>query len=449
QDALKYYKCRIEYRNKMDKEQTHSEIALSDANRSIREIEMQNDLMRQVNVMQNLQIKNGTIQTFIFELAFILLLLLILFVDTLARRNRKRKNELKVLNDRLQQEIYERIEAEGRLNRSEELHRFLAENTVDVISLLDAGLQRKYISPSCEKFYGYSQQDILGMKSPLDLVDPAYRVAVNQHLVEMFRSKKTTRYIYKALRKDGTVFWAEANINPLLDEETHEVKDLISVVRDISERMKHGEELAENARQKEYLLREIHNRVKNNFTILTSLMNMQRDESGDSELNRSLTDLQLRVRTMSLVHEQLYKNQEISTIPFDNYLQNLTMVISSAFNNNRIDLKTEIHPCQVDIEVALPLGLIINELITNAYKYAFPGNNTGTLWVRLLPDTEGKFTISIHDDGIGLPPDFSMQNTRSMGTQIVQILIQQVEAKLEVSNIKGASFRILFSPNQQ
>ncbi|MEI6683671.1 MAG: histidine kinase dimerization/phosphoacceptor domain -containing protein [Bacteroidota bacterium] len=447
-EALAYYKARMEYLNKMNKDQNRSEIAILEVNRSIRDSESQNELMRQENLVQGLQIKNDSILTFFYELAFIVLLSLILYVDTLVRKNKKRKNELKELNERLQQEIYERIEAGNRLNRSEELHRFLAENTVDVISLLDSGLHRVYVSPSCEKFYGFTQQELLEMKSMLDLIEPSYRVAVNHRLIEMFRTKKGIRYIYKAIRKDGTLFWAEATINPLLDPETGEVRDLISVVRNISERMKHEEDLAENARQKEYLLREIHNRVKNNFTILTSLMTMQRDQTNNSELNRSLTDLQLRVRTMSLVHEQLYKNQEISTIPFDSYLQNLTHIISSSFNNDRIQLITDLRPCELAIEMALPMGLIINELITNVYKYAFPASNTGTLWVRLLPEEEDKFSITICDNGIGLPEDFTMKSTQSMGTQIVQILIQQVEAKLEVTNTGGACFRILFSPNQ-
>ncbi len=448
-DALAYFACCVEYRDKLNRDRSSKDFAIFEATRSIQAIEAKNELMKNENVLQELQIRNGSIRTFLYELAFIILLLLIMFVDTLARNNRKRKNELKVLNSRLQQEIVERIDAQARLTRSEELHRFLAENTVDVISLLDSNMNRKYVSPSCEKFYGFTQQELLHMQSPLKLVDPAFHVDVNKHILEMSQTKKTTGYIYKALRKDGTSFWAEASINPVLDDDTHEIRDVITVVSDISERMKHEEELAENARQKEYLLREIHNRVKNNFTILTSLMNMQRDQTSDTELNRSLTDLQLRVRTMSLVHEQLYKNQEISAIPFDNYLQNLALIISSSFNNNRIELKTDIQPCQLAIEMALPMGLIINELITNVYKYAFPGERTGTLWVKLLPENDGKFSISICDNGIGLPEDFTMKTTHSMGTRIVQILIQQVEAQLEIVNTGGACFRILFSPNQQ
>ena len=99
--------------------------------------------------------------------------------------------------------------------------------------------------------------------------------------------------------------------------------------------------------------------------------------------------------------------------------------------------------------MALPLGLIINELLTNAYKYAFPGDRTGSIWVRLLPDKEEKFCISICDDGIGLPEDFTMSTTQSMGSQIVGILVEQIEASLEVSNNGGACFRVLFSISQE
>jgi PAS domain S-box-containing protein len=368
-----------------------------------------------------------------------------LVVDALARRNRNRKNELKDLNSRLTKEITVRIEAESRLRQSEELHRFLAEHMADVISLMDGNMKRLYISPTCEKLYGYSADEILGMPGPLSLVDPDFQAMVGHRLLEMFQTKTFTSYIYKVQRKDSRTFWAEANINPILDPVTSEVKNMISVVRDISDRKKNEENLAENARQKEYLLHEIHNRVKNNFAILISLMSMQNHRSSDPELANSLTELQLRVRTMSLVHEQLYSTKEINAIPFDSYLRNLAGIISDAFNNNRILLQTDLQPCSVPIEMALPLGLILNELITNAYKYAFPDNRTGTIRVRLYPEPGERFSVAICDDGIGLPTDFNIKSTKSMGSQIIRILVEQIEATLEVSSNEGSCFRIFFS----
>ena len=448
-EALKYFVECMDSRNKKNQDRNKSDILVFETNHTIRNSEIQNDIMNKEVLIQELTSRNRRIQIFIFEVAFLLMLAFIFAIDTLSRKNHKRKNELKELNMRLTSEIQIRIEAERMLSRSEELHRFLAENMVDVISLMDHGMRRLYISPSCEKFYGYSSEEILKMNSPLELVEPFFHVSVNQRLLEMLRSKKSVRYIYKVLRKNGSTFWAESIINPILDPATNDVQKLITVVRDISGRMKYEEELSENSRQKEYLLREIHNRVKNNFAILISLMNMQRDQSSNTELGNSLTDLKLRVRTMSLVHEQLYQTQEISVIPFDNYLQHLAQIISSSFNNSRIRLLTEIAPCRVVIEMALPLGLIINELITNAFKYAFPGNRTGNIWVRLLPENEEKFCVSICDDGIGLPADFTMNSAQSMGSQIVGILVEQIEATLEVSGKGGACFRILFATKQE
>jgi two-component sensor histidine kinase len=176
---------------------------------------------------------------------------------------------------------------------------------------------------------------------------------------------------------------------------------------------------------------------------------MQRDQAKNSELNSSISDLQLRVRTMSLVHEQLYHTQNISAIPFDDYLRNLTLIIASSFKNDRIKLMTDIRACTLPIELALPMGLIVNELITNVYKYAFPGTRTGTVWVKLLPEGDEKHSIIISDNGIGLPENFDIKKPQSMGTQIVQILVEQVEAQLDFTVDDGTCFRILFSTKQE
>jgi len=447
--ALNYTRLATDHMFKMNLDRNRSEILIMAANRTIRASESSNDLLNQELLFRNLQIRNERIKIIVFEITLLTILALILVINTFVRKNSKRKNELDQLNKRLSHEIQIRKEAEERLARSEELHRFLAESIVDVISLLDENLKRLHISPSCEKFYGYTQREILQMKSPLELIDPEYHEIVSAHLSEAFRTKSPSLYVYKARKKDHTTFWAEANINPIIYPESGEIRRVITIVRDISQRVDHEEKLSENARQKEYLLHEIHNRVKNNFAILVSLMNMQREQSVNPGLSSSLTDLQLRVRTMSLVHEQLYHTQEISTIPFDNYLYNLAMIISSSFNNNRITLVTDIHPCQVAIAMALPLGLIINELITNAYKYAFPVERKGTIYIKLLPGTANRYVVSIEDDGIGLPSGFSMNNTNTMGAQIIRILVEQIEAIFEVSTKDRTRFQISFSTSEE
>ncbi|MCX6277421.1 MAG: DUF2225 domain-containing protein [Bacteroidetes bacterium] len=448
-DAYDYFQKCVEYKIKLSLEKNRSETLILEANQSINESETQNELTKQKILIQNLQIKNRKIQTLGFEATFLGFLTLIFVIDLLTRSNQRRKHRFNELNEQLVQEIKDNIEAKNLLQQSEELHRFLAENTTDSISLLKADLSRLYISNSCEKLYGFTVEEIMKNKSPLDLVETSFQANVNQKIIEMLHLKKPIRYYYKAIRKNGSSFWAEAILNPILDLSTGSVEEIITVVRDFSENKRFEEELSENARQKEFLLREIHNRVKNNFAILGSLMDMLRDEASDLKLSSSLTDLKLRIRTMSLVHEQLYKSQEINTIPFDTYLQHLCLIISNSFSDNRIEIITEISECTLSIEMTLPVGLIINELLTNAYKYAFPGSLSGIITVSLLPAENEKYCISVCDNGIGLPENFTMENSATMGSKIISLLVQQVEGKLSVSNENGACFHLEFPTNMK
>lgn len=433
-----------EFNQKSIIEMNKSEISIMNTKWLITEMEYNNELLKQENTLKYTQLRNRRIETISFEAGFLVIFFFTLFVTNLLYNTRKKRIALGLLNKQLKTEIRERTEAEILMRQSEDRYRFLAENLVDVISLLDGNMNPIYVSPSCKRLFGFESHEMVN-KKPFDLVDPSFHVHVNQQLTDMKQDKKPVRFTFKALRKDGTTFWAESNVNPIFDSNTGELNEVISVIRDISERKNHEELISENERQKELLLNEIHYRVKNNFAILISLMDMQRSLTHEPSLDRSFADLQLRIRTMSLVHEQLYLGQGIHVIPFGDYLKNLSMIVSSAFRNDRVTLHTDIDPCTIAIEKALPLGLIVNELITNAYKYAFRGKLSGNVWVSLKAEELDKWSVTICDDGIGLPPDFSSGIKQSMGSQIIRILIQQVEAELKISNTDGVCFKILFS----
>ncbi|MDD4603645.1 MAG: PAS domain S-box protein [Bacteroidales bacterium] len=445
QQSFKYYRLYRETNQAFINESNNIEIRKLNASWEISEKERQNKVLKQEHALHEIQLHNRIVQTILFEAGFLFFFFLTLIVDHFIRHNKQRKQSLQKLNENIVIKINERIEAESILRQSEIRYRFLAEHLVDVISVVDVNLKRLFISPSCKKFYGYEPREILDQESIFTIVDPAYHEFVRAQLSEIIRLKIPGRYSYKAIRKDGTHFWAESNLNPVIDPKTGDFKELITIIRDISERKKYEEMLSNNARQKEMLLREIHNRVKNNFAILTSLMTMQCDITHDTELNQSLCDLQLRLRTMSLVHEQLYNTQGINIISFGNYLNNLATIISTAFHNDRISLSLDIDPCELSIDITLPLGLIVNELLTNACKYAFPDNRSGHVWVSLKPLTDHRWCITINDDGVGLPADFSLRKTQSMGSKIIQILIEQIEATLEIQSENGTCFKIYFS----
>lgn len=447
-EAIMYYSDYTKYHLQMKLEQRDNHISILEANRMVSDAETKNALLNQERVISQLEVRNKKLKILGGEVIFLGLLIVIQFLYTLYKKNNRRKAELAHLNIRLEEEIEERQVALRQLRQSEELYRFLAENSSDVISRLGINSKRNYISPSCKKIYGYEPEEVIAMKDIYELIEPDWHEPVRKQFEEMVKSRVPARFQYKAKRKEQPSFWAESYVNPLFDEKSGELKEMISVVRDITERKRGEEARAENARQKELLLHEIHNRVKNNFAILTSLMTMQRERIPDTVFGRAISDLQLRVRTMSLVHEQLYESEGISAISFNNYLYNLAMIVTNAYKNERITLITNITPCELPIEMVMPLGLIVNELLTNAYKYAFPGNRTGVLKVELLPAGEDRWELIIEDNGIGLPDGFFDEKSRSMGMQIVHILVEQIEATLGIGSENGSRFRIIFSKLQ-
>jgi two-component sensor histidine kinase len=201
-----------------------------------------------------------------------------------------------------------------------------------------------------------------------------------------------------------------------------------------------------NAEQKEILLREIHHRVKNNLSIVISLLGMQVRESNNAEFKRLSEDIELRIRSMALIHEHLYKSDQLDRIPFDNYIQSLASIISMTYSGNNVKLKTKFDPAVVKIESAMPLGLIVNEVLTNAFKYAFPDQRPGIilLEIKAIKPQEGLYHLMIKDNGVGLPDTFNIHTQNSLGMSIIRLLAKQIEAELTIKNHHGTSFDIVF-----
>ena len=180
-------------------------------------------------------------------------------------------------------------------------------------------------------------------------------------------------------------------------------------------------------REKEILLREIHHRVKNNMQIISSLFNLQAGQIKDPEAQRMLKEGQLRIRSMALVHEKLYQSQDLSKIDFGSYLQSLSAHLFQFF---RID--------------PVPCGLMANELITNALKHAFPADRKGRVGIRLHRGADGTVELRVDDDGVGFPETVDFRHTESLGLQIVNLLVGQLEGTIELDKEKGTAFTVVF-----
>ncbi|MCX6305778.1 MAG: ATP-binding protein [Bacteroidetes bacterium] len=224
----------------------------------------------------------------------------------------------------------------------------------------------------------------------------------------------------------------------------HEVIQVMTILRDRSKEKEVEGLKQKNAEQKEIMLREIHHRVKNNLAIVISLLNLQLRNNTDGELRRIIRDIEMRIRSMALIHEHLYRSENLDRIPLATYLQSLATIITGTFSGHRINLVTSLDATDVSIETALPLGLIANELLTNAFKYAFPGQQDGEIQVHLHKENEDGFTLLIRDNGVGLPDSFSLDSEKSLGMFIVKLLVEQLDGHIDIARQNGTCFTIHF-----
>lgn len=242
-----------------------------------------------------------------------------------------------------------------------------------------------------------------------------------------------------------TVATIDFSLKPLKDE-TGAVVLLIPEGRDISDR-KQAEQVKASLEEKEVLLQEIHHRVKNNLQIISSLLSLQSKYIKDSATLEIFKESQERVRSMALIHEKLYQSEDLARIDFAEYIQSLTANLfrSYAVKGQPIALKLEVSPVSLNVDTAIPCGLIINELVTNSLKHAFPAAQTGEILVRFDADADHSFTLIISDNGIGLPQGLDLKTIRSLGLQLVFNLTKQLKGAIQISHEQGVLFKIKFN----
>ena len=218
------------------------------------------------------------------------------------------------------------------------------------------------------------------------------------------------------------------------------------LTREIGERKSAEEKLRASLAEKEVLLREIHHRVKNNLQIISSLLDLQFSKTDDEETLLALRSSQDRINSMALVHEKLYRTSDISRIDFAGYVESLIGHLSGSHMTDpeQISVRMEIADVKLPIDKAIPCGLIINELVSNSLKHAFPEGRKGSVAIRLHADDRGVVTLAVADDGVGLPPGMDFRNTDSMGLQLVNMLTSQLHGEISFSGGEGTAFTITF-----
>lgn len=248
---------------------------------------------------------------------------------------------------------------------------------------------------------------------------------------------------------DGTAKNLHVIGRPLRGEDGR-VQRIVGTVQDVTERLRTEARLRAALAEKEILLKEIYHRVKNNLQVVSSLLNLQSQRAPSHSVQAPLTDSANRVKSMALVHEQLYQQGNLSSIDFATYLAQLTQHLADAHDDvaDRVRIELAAQPLTLGIETAVPLGLIVNELVSNAFKHAFPDGRSGCIRITLAERDGGRVQLEVRDDGIGLPAALEPDAVPSLGLQLVQSLSQQLdaEASWSAAGSAGTRFTLDFVP---
>ncbi len=336
--------------------------------------------------------------------------------------------------------------------RGEERLRIFVEAVQDyAIFTLDPDGRITSWNSGAQRLKGYSAEEVIG-RSFATFYTPE-DVTRRHPAAELAHARAHGRYEEEGwrVRKDGTRFWANVIITAVYEPDGS-IGGFAKVTRDVTERRRQEDELrarqellSRHLKEREVLLQEIHHRVKNNLQVVSSLINMQvrRLEPGTSR--DALIECQTRVLAIALIHEQLYGEKDYAEVRLDQYVRSLgASVLQAVGEPAGIALDLAIDEVGLGIGRAIPCGLVINELITNALKHAFPDGRRGTIRVALARHDERKLRLVVSDDGVGLPTGFDVRCTASMGLQLVRTLATQLDADLVVGDGPGSRFQLTF-----
>jgi two-component sensor histidine kinase len=215
---------------------------------------------------------------------------------------------------------------------------------------------------------------------------------------------------------------------------------------EITERLQAQEQIQESLKIKETLLKEIHHRVKNNLQVISGLLDLQKHHLDDEKYRNIFKESQNRVLAMALIHQELYRAEDLESINFGEFIKNLsrTLIGSYTLDGEVVKLELDVQDANIVIDTAIPCGLIINELLTNSIKHAFPEGLSGTILITFRAVGEEEFELIVSDDGVGLPEGLDFTRTGSLGLQLVSILSDQLKCSVTLEREGGTSFSFRF-----
>jgi PAS domain S-box-containing protein len=264
------------------------------------------------------------------------------------------------------------------------------------------------------------------------------------HSKQLFKTGRSPVCELRMVRKDDLSFWAQMETTLVQDAGGASV--CRAVISDISERKKAERKLTQSLTEKEALLKELHHRVKNNLQVICSLLNLQSRRIQNDQDLRIFKECQNRVRSMALVHEKMYLSEDLAHLDFRDYITGLAAELLRSYqvSGSHITLKTDIDEVKLTIDRAMPLGLLINELISNTLKHAFPNQKCGEIAISLRATSPDRCTLAVADNGVGLPEGVHAPSSSSLGMQIIHGLCLQLQGAGAYAHGPGTRFEMTF-----
>jgi PAS domain S-box-containing protein len=317
----------------------------------------------------------------------------------------------------------------------------------DAIISLDEQQRIVLFNHGAERMFQYSAEEVRGQ--PLDILLPARLAEAHRQQVRTFgrlavaarRMSERSRIFGR--RKDGTEFPAEASISKVAVKGS---MTFTAILRDVTDRAAAEEKILSALREKEVLLKEIHHRVKNNLQVVASLLGLQSRSATDEQMRRMLLESQNRVHTMALLHECLYQSHNLSRIDFPDYIRQLVSHLYHSYEvqTGRVHLETKLQRLYLDLDAVVACGLIINELVSNSLKYAFPDCREGIIRIELTADSDHTAKLTVADNGVGFVGQFDLANAKTLGLRLVRTLAEQLGGTIELRMQGGAEARLTF-----
>lgn len=343
--------------------------------------------------------------------------------------------ELSQQFDRMTAQLAERA---GALRASEAMLRLIADNLPAMIGYWDQDQRNRFANADYRRWFGRSPEEIHG-RHIRDLLG-AELYAKNKPYIDAALAGCRQDFDRSIPGPDGVLRHSQASYIP--DVHDGSVEGFFVLVTDVTERVRSEQALAQALRDKEVLLREVYHRVKNNLQVVQSLLNLQARAMPEPGAQAALQEMSHRVRAMVLVHEQLHRSESLSEVDLERYVADLVqqLVLGSGRGTDEITVHTTVWPLAVGVDSAVPLGLLLSELVSNALKHAFPDGRHGEIAVSIAPEPDGQgVRIGVSDNGCGLPRNFDLAETRSMGLQLAAALAGQLGGELHFRSEHGTT----------